>query len=94
MRLNAFFIAPLVVLSVLDIEAGKPDETLGITGVERVFLHEVMVYIPGGPIKTVAGFSDNLSVAGLLGMTGFFEHFKIVFDPTTLRVELERLYLA
>ena len=78
----------------LDIEKGTKDRALGITGAEDIFLHEITLYIPGGPIKTVAGFSDSLSIAGLLGMAGFFEHFKIVFDPTALQVELERLYHA
>jgi hypothetical protein len=60
----------------------------------EVFLHEVTIYIPGGPITTVAGFSDQASVAGLLGMLGFFEHFKILFDSTYLRVELDRHFRA
>jgi len=27
-------------------------------------------------------------------MSGFFEYFKIIFDPTALCVELDRLYRA
>jgi hypothetical protein len=78
----------------LEIEKGKKDQALGITGAQDIFLHEITLYIPGGPIQTLAGFSDSLSIAGLVGMSGFFEHFKIVFDPTALRVELERIFHA
>lgn len=63
-------------------------------GAMEVFLHEVTIHVPGGPITTVAGFSDQVSLACLLGMLGFFEHFNIVFDPLNLRVELERLFRA
>jgi len=67
---------------------------MGVAGPANLFVHEIAIYIPGGPITTQAGFSDSLPIAGLLGMLGFFEHFKVVFDPTALRVELERLYRA
>jgi len=76
----------------LEIEKGQKANTLGVSGAIEIYLHEITIYIPGGPITTVAGFSDQLSLAGLLGMSGFFEHFKIVFDPTALRAELERIY--
>jgi hypothetical protein len=76
----------------LEVERGQSTQTLGVAGPVNLFLHDVMVYIPGGPIITKAGFSDDLPIAGLLGMYGFFEHFKIIFDPTELRVELERLH--
>ena len=76
----------------LDIEKGISRQTMGIAGPMELFLHDVTIYIPGGPIVTRAAFSDNLALAGLLGMLGFFEHFKITFDSTELQVELERLY--
>jgi hypothetical protein len=78
----------------LDIEKGIVAETLGVTGPSKLFLHDITIYIPGGPIFARAGFSEDLPIAGLLGMSGFFEHFKITFDPTALRCELERLYRA
>ncbi|MFZ0794340.1 MAG: hypothetical protein WAM65_11245, partial [Candidatus Korobacteraceae bacterium] len=59
-----------------------------------IYLHDISLYAPGGIITTRAGFSDNLPIAGLLGMAGFFENYKISFDPVTLRCELERLYQA
>ena len=51
-------------------------------------------YDPGGSIALCAAFSPDLPIAVLLGMRGFFENFKITFDPTTLQCELERLYAA
>ncbi len=78
----------------LDIGKGTLITTLGIGGPLDVYLHDITLYIPGGPVITKAGFCDNASVAGLLGIAGFFEHFKITFDPTALRVELERVYHA
>ena len=76
----------------LEIEKGEPAQTQGIAGPSTIYLHEVSVYIPGGVITTRAGFSNELPVAGLLGMVGFFEHFKITFDPIAFCVELERIH--
>ena len=78
----------------LEIEKGKPSQILGVNGPCKLFLHDIALYAPGGIILTNAGFSDDLPIAGLLGMTGFFENFKIIFDPTAGRVELERLFRA
>jgi hypothetical protein len=76
----------------LNIEKGEKTSTNGIQGPADIFLHDISLYIPGGIVQTKAGFSDALPIAGLLGMSGFFEHFKVTFDPTALRVELQRLY--
>ena len=78
----------------LEIEKGQLVSTNGIAGPTDIFLHDVSLYVPGGIVSTRVGFSDALPLAGLLGMTGFFENFKITFDPTSLQVELERLYRA
>jgi hypothetical protein len=61
---------------------------------EETWLHDITLYIPGGPVQITAGFKENLSVAGLLGMTGFFEHFNVTFDPTAKECQLERIYHA
>ncbi len=73
----------------LDIQNGTIEDTLGVAGVSRTYLHDISLYAPGGVIKIRAGFSDDLPVAGLLGMDGFFDHFKITFDPTAQRCEIE-----
>jgi len=56
----------------LDIENGRLTETLGVTGATRIYLHDISLYAPGGIIVTRAGFSDDLPIAGLLGMAGLF----------------------
>jgi hypothetical protein len=78
----------------LEIEKGEAVSTNSIQGPTKIYLHDISLYAPGGIVPARAGFSDVLPIAGLLGMSGFFEYFKITFDPTALRVELERVYLA
>jgi hypothetical protein len=78
----------------LEIEKGEMAETQGVAGPSAIFLHDICLYAPGGIIATRAGFSDALPIAGLLGMAGFFENFKVMFDSTALRCELERIYQA
>jgi hypothetical protein len=52
------------------------------------------LYVPGGPITISAAFCYELPVIRILGMQGFFNHFKVTFDPTAARCELERMYQA
>jgi Aspartyl protease len=76
----------------LDVKSGEVEITQGIGGSEATYLHEIALYLPGGPVTTKVGFKDKLPVAGLLGMSGFFEFFKVSFDPDTLICELDRIY--
>ena len=64
----------------------------GIGGSESTYLHDIALYIPGGPVKIKVGFKERLPVAGLLGMSGFFEFFKITFDPDSKACNLERTH--
>ena len=67
----------------LNIQAGEEDETTGVSGQRtKIYLHNVSLYIQGQIIKIRAGFTGELPLAGLLGRIGFFEHFKITFDPS------------
>jgi hypothetical protein len=76
----------------LDLKAGEIEITQGIGGSENIYLHQIALYIPGGPIITKVGFKENLPVAGLLGMRGFFEFFKVSFDPDLKICEIERIH--
>jgi hypothetical protein len=78
----------------LVIEKGEPMQTMGISGPTQMYLHDVSLYIPGGIVTAKVGFSDTLPILGLLGMSGFFEHFKITFDSAAFRCELERIFRA
>ena len=40
----------------LNIQSGTVEETLGISGVSRTYLHDIALYAPGGIIRIVAGF--------------------------------------
>jgi hypothetical protein len=79
----------------LDVEKGEEDYTTGISGKPtKIYLHDVSLYPPAHIIKIRAGFTDELPLAGLLGRKGFFEHFKVTFDPSNNPpgFELERIY--
>ena len=73
-------------------KTGEVESTLGIAGSTNMYLHDISLYVPGGIIAIRAGFSMDLPVAGLLGMTGFFDNFKITFDSIGRHCELERLF--
>ena len=66
-----------------------------IGGVRRkVYYHDVEVGLFGQVIALRAGFSDDLSVAAILGRSGFFDSFTITFDPCNNPpgLALERFY--
>jgi hypothetical protein len=75
----------------LDIKTGQRERTQGIGGSEETWIHQIFLYLPGGPVSIYAAFKENLPLAGLLGMNGFFEHFTVAFDPVSLACNLERL---
>jgi hypothetical protein len=76
----------------VDLAAGELEITQGIGGSEPTYLHEITLYIPGGPVRIKAGFKDSLPIAGLLGMNGFFEFFKVTFDPEAKICDIDRIY--
>ncbi len=87
------FSADLASFLGLDLKSGTLELTNGIGGEEKTYLHDVHLYIPGGFVKIKAGFKEKLPVAGLLGMYGFFEFFKVSFDhDEKKKCLLERIY--
>ena len=46
-----------------------------------MYYHKVKLKALGCIILTVAGFSSNLSVPAILGRLGFFDNFKVTFNP-------------
>jgi hypothetical protein len=74
----------------IDLTQCPVEITLGIGGSESLYLHDLTLYIPG--VK--AGFKERLPVAGVLGMMGFFEHFRVMFDGGAQTCSLERIYKA
>jgi hypothetical protein len=78
-----------------DVKSGLVSETMGVDGkLSTIYFHNMLLYAPGGPIAINAAFSYDLPVVGILGMKGFFEYFKVIFDPTLNRCELDRIYRA
>jgi hypothetical protein len=78
----------------LDVEAGTLEQTIGIDSLSNVYVHEISLFVPGGPVNIRAGFMNGLRVAGLLGMNGFFENFIVKFDLSELAFETERIHRA
>jgi hypothetical protein len=76
----------------IDLKACQIEQTTGISGTETTYLSEIFLYVPGGPAKVMAAFKEQLPVAGLLGMNGFFEHFNVTFVGGCQYFTLERIY--
>ncbi len=76
----------------VDFSTCDTEEVLGIGGAEKLYLSDVALVIPGGTVLVKAGFKDALPVAGLLGMSGFFEHFNITFRAGDRSCVLDRIY--
>jgi hypothetical protein len=91
---RCLFHSDFAVVLGIDLTKCTREVTQGIGGNEDVYLHEITLFIPGGPVSITAGFKHNFPIAGLLGMAGFFDHFKVTFDPTSDCCILERLYKA
>jgi hypothetical protein len=71
-------------LGIKHVEDGIRDELHGVIGGLRVpvYFHKVRVLIFGEFFETMAGFSQQLSVTGLLGLRGFFENFVVTIDSS------------
>jgi hypothetical protein len=67
----------------LKLHDGKKGPLSGVIGGAKgeVYYHKVKLCVGTHIIPINAGFSENLSVAALLGRHGFFEHFTVLFDP-------------
>ena len=80
------------------VEKGEQDRTVGVSGqFTKIYMHDVSLHIPGGHVfKIRAAFSDDLPIAALLGRRGFFEHFRVSFDPSGAipGLDIERIYRA
>jgi len=69
----------------LKIESGTPGPLSGVVGGSKgvVYYHAVKLVVPGNMISITGGFSENLSVAAILGRHGFFENYVVIFDPSS-----------
>jgi aspartyl protease len=80
----------------LDVQSGIPSVRAGIGGGSEVWVHPITLFVAGHVLQLNAAFSDTLPLAGLLGRSGFFEYFRITFDPASAPpgLELERVHKA
>ena len=69
---------------------------MGVGGRTEVWIHPVSLFVGTQVLQINAAFSGALPVAGLLGRSGFFEYFRITFDPggDPPGLELERVHKA
>jgi hypothetical protein len=88
---RCLFHADLAAAIGLDLRAGEVEMLNGIGGLETSWLHDIMLYVFGGPIKIRAGFKENFPITALLGMNGFFQHFNITFEGAAQRCVLDRI---
>lgn len=82
----------------IKIEDGKEGQLGGVIGgeIRKVYYHPIKLCIASNMISVVAGFSDSLSVAAILGRAGFFDNYSVTFDPcgTPPGLDLERINRA
>jgi hypothetical protein len=78
----------------IQLESGRMARMKAIGGLEDCWVHDLILYIPGGPVRISAGFKENLGLGGVLGFNGFFEHFVVNFDSPLKRYSLDRIHQA
>lgn len=67
------------------LEDGIKADLSGVVGGKKadLYFHRIKILIGGYQTTTMAGFSEEISVAGLLGRRGFFEDFVVKIDSST-----------
>ena len=76
----------------IPLKKGKKMTFYGTGGTPQIaYFHNIQIEIGGWPMGLYCGFSSDMESLpyGLLGQTGFFDHFKIEFDYTNKRIELK-----
>ena len=95
---SCLFHASLGRMAGLKVEKGVEDSIRGIiSGTQsKVYYHGIKLAFADQFLNVTAGFSDELSVAGILGRRGFFDNFAITFDPSSQPpgMEIQRMYSA
>lgn len=73
---------------------GSLSGVVGSAAPANVYYHHLKLVIFTEIIPITAGFSYELPVAGILGRTGFFESYKITFDPTSEPPGMEIVHVS
>lgn len=75
----------------LEVGDGFRDTVLGALRSPRseVYYHRLRMEVAGESLSILAGFSREVLQPCLLGRDGFFDHFRVTFNPDTLPPGLE-----
>ena len=83
-------------LGIRRVEDGVKDELRGAIGGPKapMYFHKIKILLFGDFFETMAGFSKDLSVTGLLGRRGFFENFIVKIDASVSppHCEIEKIH--
>lgn len=68
----------------LEVGKGTRDTVLGALRSPRseVFYHHIDMEVAGERLRILAGFSSDALQPCLLGRDGFFDHFRVTFNPS------------
>jgi hypothetical protein len=69
----------------INLKDGIKSGLSGVVGGAKgeMYYHKVKILVGSYQITTMAGFSEDMTVAGLLGRRGFFEEFIVKIDSST-----------
>jgi hypothetical protein len=85
-------------LGINRLEDGVKGDLWGVIGGAKapMYFHKVKIIVFGEFFETMAGFSRDLSVTGLLGRRGFFENFMVKIDASSSppSCEIEKIHRA
>jgi hypothetical protein len=78
----------------IKLESGNREQRNGVGGAQDVWVHSVQLFVGDQILEIEAAFAKELPIAGVLGRSGFFEHFRITFDPASdpPGLDIERVY--
>lgn len=86
------FHAEIADLLELPVKSGKKITFFGTGGTPQdAYFHTIKIELGGWPMDLYCGFSYEMQTLpyGLLGQTGFFDRFKVIFDYSTKQIELK-----
>lgn len=92
---DCMFHASIAAAMGIKLESGGKQQRTGISGARGdVWVHPVQLYVGMDLFSIEAAFSNELPLADLLGRSGFFEHYRVTFDPAPNppELEIERVY--
>jgi len=82
-------------LGIRKVEKGIEDTLGGVIGgaTAPMYYHNIGIQVGTERFQTMAAFSWEMSVVGILGRRGFFDSFSVKFDPSTSppTLELDRI---